>query len=276
VAGERTASGYRYTFQTNLQETGGTAATITSLVITFLEGTNTVFTVDGLPQLPSAQLAANGASPRTWSIADDVAGRPFASRIQVAVAYSDATGALSATASADVPALPAPPEKFTLCGTVGEQDAGPLSGVLVEIKATAINTLTDAAGNFCFNDIENGPLTLQFTLIGFQPTEQTVEAAAGTRVDVSLVRTVPPQPPVAPPVIVSFTADSPTITLGESTLLWWSLSFADSAAIDNAIGPVSSNGSYAVTPKQTTTYRLTATNGGGSVSQTVTVTVVVP
>lgn len=276
VSGARTSNGYVYTFQTNLQDTGNTASTITSFVMTFLDGENAIFTVDGLPQLPSAQLAANGTVPRNWTIADDVAGRPFATRIQVAVAYSDATGPLSASAVADVPALAPPPERFTLCGTVREQDAGPLVGVLVEIKATTRNVLTDAAGGFCFDGVENGHLTLQATLVGFSPKEQDVEVSGNTIADVAMVKVVTPPPSGDLPTIVSFTADKTTINLGESTVLWWSLSFAESGAIDNGIGPISSNGSYTVTPKQTTTYRLTATNASGSVNQTVTVTVVTP
>ena len=79
------------------------------------------------------------------------------------------------------------------------------------------------------------------------------------------------------PVIDSFTASPSTINESESATLSWSISDADSATIDNDIGPVDPvSGSHAVSPLSTTTYTLTATNDNGSVTRKVTVTVSEP
>ena len=77
--------------------------------------------------------------------------------------------------------------------------------------------------------------------------------------------------PPAVPIINSFSALSPTITIGESSTLSWSVTDATSVTIDHAIGTVALSGTTAVNPTTTTTYTLTATNTAGSVTATTTV-----
>ena len=76
-----------------------------------------------------------------------------------------------------------------------------------------------------------------------------------------------------PPVISSFTANPATINAGSSTTLAWNLTNATTITLDNGIGNVSNTGFKAVSPTVTTTYKLTATNSGGSTTATTTVTV---
>ena len=79
------------------------------------------------------------------------------------------------------------------------------------------------------------------------------------------------------PVVSQFTVTPSLITSGESTTLDWQISNADSAEIDKAIGSINAtSGSFVVSPTTTTTYTLTATNGGGSITSEVTVGVDVP
>lgn len=79
------------------------------------------------------------------------------------------------------------------------------------------------------------------------------------------------------PVIGQFTADPPLIASGERTTLSWQVEGADSVVIDNGVGAVSADGGITeVSPEATTTYTLTAVNGGGAVSAEVTVGVDVP
>ena len=61
------------------------------------------------------------------------------------------------------------------------------------------------------------------------------------------------------PIINSFSALSPTITIGESSTLSWSVTDATSVNIDNGVGTVALSGTTAVNPTTTTTYILTAT-----------------
>ena len=77
------------------------------------------------------------------------------------------------------------------------------------------------------------------------------------------------------PIINSFSADSPSITVGESSTLSWSVTDATSVTIDNGVGTIALSGTTAVNPTTTTTYTLTATNTAGSVTATTTVTVTV-
>lgn len=80
-------------------------------------------------------------------------------------------------------------------------------------------------------------------------------------------------PPPSAPAIASFGASPTTISTGQSSILSWSVSGATSVNLDNGIGDVSNVTSRAVSPSQTTTYKLTATNGTGTATALVTVTV---
>ncbi|GAG27669.1 unnamed protein product, partial [marine sediment metagenome] len=77
------------------------------------------------------------------------------------------------------------------------------------------------------------------------------------------------------PIITSFSADSPSITEGESSVLSWSVTDATTVTIDNGVDNVALSGNTTVSPITTTTYTLTATNTAGSVTATTTVTVTV-
>ncbi len=82
---------------------------------------------------------------------------------------------------------------------------------------------------------------------------------------------------VAPkPTISSFTASPATIAQGGGTTLAWTVTGATSLNLDNNIGGVTGTTSRAVSPGVTTTYTLSATNGSGTVTLPVTVTVVQP
>jgi hypothetical protein len=63
--------------------------------------------------------------------------------------------------------------------------------------------------------------------------------------------------------IRSFTAQKPTLVLGQSAKLSWRVTDATSIAIDNGIGNVGASGNLTVTPQETTTYILTATDVNG-------------
>jgi hypothetical protein len=62
------------------------------------------------------------------------------------------------------------------------------------------------------------------------------------------------------PNIVYFTANPSTIKLGVKSTLSWEVTDATKVEIDVGIGLVSGTGSIEVSPSETTTYTLTATN----------------
>ena len=80
------------------------------------------------------------------------------------------------------------------------------------------------------------------------------------------------------PVIGAFTASPASIASGQTSVLSWSLSGADTVSIDNGIGPESNASSSSATdsPSQTTSYTLTAINYIGTTTAQTTVTVTAP
>lgn len=72
--------------------------------------------------------------------------------------------------------------------------------------------------------------------------------------------------------ILRFTATPDQIEAGESSVLAWETQNAGTVTIEG-IGPVAASGTTTVSPETTTTFRLTASNAAGSVTQTATVTV---
>lgn len=72
---------------------------------------------------------------------------------------------------------------------------------------------------------------------------------------------------IALPVIESFTVTPVQIASGETTTLSWQISNADSARIDAGVGPINATtGRTTVSPTTTTTYTLSASNEGGTVT----------
>jgi RHS repeat-associated protein len=79
-----------------------------------------------------------------------------------------------------------------------------------------------------------------------------------------------------PVPIVSISSNPETILLGESSILTWSTSHAETCTIEPGIGSVDVNGSISVSPMETTTYTITLTGPGGTSSAEVTITVTDP
>lgn len=86
------------------------------------------------------------------------------------------------------------------------------------------------------------------------------------------------QPPAGFPLgpkadVLNFTAMPDSIQPGESVTLTWVVVNADRISIDPAIGIVTTRGSLQVTPRQTTTYTISASGRGGTNEKSVTVIV---
>jgi len=73
------------------------------------------------------------------------------------------------------------------------------------------------------------------------------------------------------PIVSSFTADNTTIDEGDSVTLSWSVTDASTVTINPGGLLVALSGSTSVSPTETTTYILTATNSAGSSSASVTI-----
>lgn len=85
-----------------------------------------------------------------------------------------------------------------------------------------------------------------------------------------------PAPTPAAPRVSQFSAEPTSILRGQSAMLRWEVTGATAVSIDQSIGTVQSAGSRSVSPDNSTTYTLTATGPGGSISSSVTVAVTTP
>ena len=74
------------------------------------------------------------------------------------------------------------------------------------------------------------------------------------------------------PIIHFFTADTFTITEGDSITLNWEVTEATAVTIEPNIGLIDLSGSLLVSPVITTTYILTATNSCGQIFSPVSIT----
>jgi len=80
-------------------------------------------------------------------------------------------------------------------------------------------------------------------------------------------------PAPSTPVITSFLADPQVIDAGGTSTLTWEVSDATTVTISPGVGSVALIGTFVVSPEETTTYTLTASNAAGNVTANVNVTV---
>ena len=85
--------------------------------------------------------------------------------------------------------------------------------------------------------------------------------------------TSPDIPDLIPPTINYFLTLQSSIKLGDSTTLYWDTFAATTISISPGIGNVSAKGEMQISPEETTTYTLTATNNAGSKTSSCTVIV---
>jgi peptidoglycan-associated lipoprotein len=85
-----------------------------------------------------------------------------------------------------------------------------------------------------------------------------------------------PAPPQAP-VVAQFAAEPASIQRGQSSTLRWEVTGnATSVSINQGVGTVQGTGNQRVQPNDSTTYTLSATGPGGTVTSSATVTVTAP
>lgn len=148
-----------------------------------------------------------------------------------------------------------------------------------DLRSTRVMTYGDGEGNTVDVSSIGAPGTFgQFVIGTFEadgPTQTlslTTNGFANAHINGYQIRSAFPAATIS-----QFTATPALIASGESTTLDWQITNADSAVINNGIGSINAtSGNFVVSPTSTTTYTLTATNGGGSVTSEVTVGVDVP
>jgi hypothetical protein len=159
------------------------------------------------------------------------------------------------------------PQKVALLNGMGLFEQLPLTNSIIDDLVAVYN-----AGS---GSVQVGPHVWAYTngLSGTAgATGGTVSAAnayivldgAGNGVQLQM----PPQP-----FIVSFSVSADEIVLGSTVTLSWNVTNATSVLINQGIGTVSSSGTLLLTPTNTTTWTLTASNVAGVVTNAVTVSV---
>jgi hypothetical protein len=136
--------------------------------------------------------------------------------------------------------------------------------------------LSWSADNATFVSLDNGigevPVAGNLAVFPEATTSYTVTAinnagSASAQVTITVVD--------APPT-VTLTAEPSLIDAGETAVLTWTSTYADSVTIEPGIGIAEQSGTLAVSPRQTTDYTITAVGSGGATSATAKVTVVSP
>jgi len=141
------------------------------------------------------------------------------------------------------------------------------------IVAGATSTLSWSTTNATSVSIDNGVGSKPVSgSVGVSPsvtTTYTLTATGpgGTTTKTATVTVTQPAP------TISFSASPSSIGTGQPSTLIWNTTNATSVSIDNGVGSQPVSGSVVVHPAQTTTYTLSATGPGGTVTSQTTVTV---
>lgn len=208
---------------------------------------------------PAVELADDQAAVTTF---DGVAGETYTFQLTVTDSYGDAS---ADTIQISMEAAPLPEAEVQLFTAVPSTiDRGQFTTLSWQTRYADSVTI-EPLGTVGFN----GSLVLSPEVT----TEYTITAtnASGSATQSVTVTVIQP-PDREAPVINFFSAAPTTIDQGSFTTLSWSVSDADQVSISN-LGLVNNSGSLLISPEETTTYTLTATNTVGEVTAEVTVTV---
>lgn len=208
VAAETLVSGaHVYRVTVKLRESGGAAATIASIDLSFMNGSSLVTSSHVERPISDAAniLSANSTlDSREITTTDEDLSHPHATSVAAKVNYTyGAALTRSADGAAEVP-LSVPPT-FTLSGAVTEENTAgrAVAGGMVQVVDGANagkSSSTDGNGNYTLADLRAGSFTVRASANGYAAAERAVTVPQDTRLDLRLLRTpVTPTPPPSPP-----------------------------------------------------------------------------
>ncbi len=160
------------------------------------------------------------------------------------VAKKEIPVTLSLAASADGGSAPA--------GSYLSVRTKPGAEIKIDGKAAGV---ADSSGNFPIK-LEPGTHLVQANLNGYEPFSSNVIVKPGAKSVVTAALKG------AAPAVASFSASQSKIAAGQSSMLKWSTQNATEVFLDPGVGAVQPSGEQSVSPMRTTTYTLTAKNGG--------------
>jgi hypothetical protein len=143
----------------------------------------------------------------------------------------------------------------------------------VMLGEAATLTWSSANADTCVIEPDVGAVDFSGS-VTVSPTETTTYTLAATGAGVTVTQAVTVTVIYQPAVQIIATPE--TIDLGNSAVLTWSATHADTCVIEPGIGSVDVSGSVSVSPFATTAYDITATGDGGVATASVTLTVIDP
>src|SRR5262245_10591933 len=197
VAGERGTPGFVYRVVVRVKESGGAAATISAVDLTFTSGSTTLKTEHFTGVIPASgnACAANANCETREMVASDTdASHAYATRVTARVSYRDSTASSDSTAdgAADVPPLPTPPppSTYTLTGFITDRDTnGGIEGARVEAingANTGKVTTTSSTGAYSLTGLVGETFRMRASAGGYDSGEQNVTVPDITRADMQL------------------------------------------------------------------------------------------
>lgn len=178
----------------------------------------------------------------------------------MAIAIGGCAGNKAPTAYIDsiVPPEPTHGEGVTFTGHGTDSD-----GTVVAYRWTSsIDGEIGTSASFTTSSLSVGSHT-----ISFRVQDNNGAWSENVTANVTVAEAIPK------PVILSFNAEPGTISPGRTSTLSWEVTGAATVSIDHGIGNVALSGTRDVSPSETTTYTLVATNEAGSVNATAQITV---
>ncbi len=142
------------------------------------------------------------------------------------------------------------------------------------VKGTTTNksvTWKVSVGNVTTSGLYTAPSAATTATITATSNADSTKSASATVTVSAPISTAPPGPPSPDPAISNLSAMPATVQEGQSSTLQWSVTGATSLDL-SGVGAVSGS-SVKVTPSETTSYTLVATNASGAESKSVSVTV---
>jgi hypothetical protein len=199
AGGHAATAGFVYRTVIHLRETAGTPATITSVDLTFMDGTNVIMSShhdDPIPATANVCPASGAVDTKELMTVDADAGHPYATALQATITYTDATAtARVANGSSGVPPLAEPPtpQTYSLAGIVSDETGHGIASARVEVlngaNAGVVST-TDVAGAYVMARLLPDSFRLRASADGYDSGEQGVTVPANPRADFTLRRRV--------------------------------------------------------------------------------------
>ena len=142
----------------------------------------------------------------------------------------------------------------------------------IQVGESSTLTWSSANADTCIIEPDIGSVAVNGSM-PVSPTETTTYTITATGPEGSATDSTTVTVTTNPRPTVNISADPDAISEGESSTLTWNSTDADTCVIEPDVGSVAVNGSTSVSPRQTTTYTITATGPGGTATDQTVVTV---